>query len=203
MVNPSKQPISQETKQLIDQLLLERISLRGIARVTGVSWSWLQNYVNNKLAAIPRQVKVSDKPKGQLTIECDEMWSFVFSKFNKFYIWLAIDRDTREIIGCYIGDRSRKSARKLWESLPGVYRQCAVAYTDFWEAYRTVIPHKRHRAVGKDSGQTNHIERLNNTFRQRLSRLVRKSLSFSKKLDNHVGAIWYFIHDYNAQLAKL
>jgi len=136
------------------------------------------------------------------SIECDEMWSFVFSKTYKFYIWLAIDRDTREIIGCYVGDRSRQSARKLWASLPGVYRQCAVAYTDFWQAYRKVIPSKRHRAVGKDTGQTNHIERLNNTFRQRVSRLVRKSLSFSKKLDNHVGAIWYFIHDYNAQLAK-
>ncbi|TRT70559.1 MAG: IS1 family transposase, partial [Microcystis sp. M_QC_C_20170808_M3Col] len=28
------------------------------------------------------------------------------------------------------------------------------------------------------------------------------SLSFSKKMDNHIGAIWYFIHDYNAQLAR-
>jgi hypothetical protein len=26
-------------------------------------------------------------------------------------------------------------------------------------------------------------------------------LSFSKKLNNHVGAIWYFIHDYNLQIA--
>jgi hypothetical protein len=25
-------------------------------------------------------------------------------------------------------------------------------------------------------------------------------LSFSKKVDNHVGAIWYFIHHYNASL---
>ncbi len=83
------------------KLLLERISLRGIARVTGVSWSWLQNYVNNKLAAVPRQIKVSDKPKGKLVRECDEMWSLVFSKTIKFYIWLAIDRKTREIIGCY------------------------------------------------------------------------------------------------------
>ena len=107
------------------------------------------------------------------------------------------------IIGCYLGDRSRESAKKLWESLPGVYRQCAVAYTDFWESYKTVIPVKRHRAVGKETGQTNHIERLNNTFRQRISRLVRKSLSFSKKMDNHIGAIWYFIHDYNVQLARL
>jgi insertion element IS1 protein InsB len=27
--------------------------------------------------------------------------------------------------------------------------------------------------------------------------LVRKTLSFSKKLENHVGAIWNFIHEYN------
>ena len=34
------------------------------------------------------------------------------------YIWLAIDRETREIVGCYVGDRTRRAARKLWESLP-------------------------------------------------------------------------------------
>ncbi|WP_255538222.1 IS1 family transposase, partial [Halomicronema sp. CCY15110] len=61
-------------------------------------------------------------------------------------------------------------------------------------------PSQRHRAVGKDSGQTNHIERFNCTLWQRVSRLVRKTLSFSKKLENHIGAIWYFIHLYNASL---
>jgi insertion element IS1 protein InsB len=202
-ISPNNKSISSNTKLLIDKLLLERISLRGIVRVTGISLAWLQNYVNNKLSHIPQQVNVSEKSKGKLTIECDEMWSFVFSKNYKFYIWLAIDRDTREIIGCFVGDRSRQSARKLWHSLLSVYRQCAVAYTDFWQAYCQVIPSKRHRAVGKETGQTNHIERLNNTFRQRISRLVRKSLSFSKKVGNHIGAIWYFIHDYNTCLAKL
>lgn len=205
VVNPTNHSISPEIKQLIDKLLLERISLRGIVRVTDVSPSWLQTYVNNKFSSIPQRIKVSDKPKSRLTIECDEMWSFFVTRKNYSfirYIWLAIDRDTREIVGCYIGDRTRKSARKLWDSLPGVYRQCAVAYTDFWESYKKVIPSKRHKPVGKESGQTNHIERLNNTFRQRISRLVRKSLSFSKKLENHIGAIWYFIHDYNAHLAR-
>jgi insertion element IS1 protein InsB len=51
--------------------------------------------------------------------------------------------------------------------------------------------------VGKESGKTSYIEGLNNTLRQRISRLVRKSLSFSKKIENHIGAIWYFIRDYN------
>ena len=200
---PKRRRISQQTKQLIDKLLLERLSLRGIARVTGVSGSWLQNYVNQKLARVPRQVNVSAKSKGRLTIECDEMWSFVGCKKKELYIWLAIDRDTREIVGCFIGDRTRQSARQLWASLPPVYRQCAVAYTDFWQSYTTVIPKQRHRPVGKETGQTNHIERLNNTFRQRISRLVRQSLSFSKNCQNHIGAIWYFIHHYNSQISSV
>jgi IS1 family transposase len=75
------------------------------------------------------------------------------------------------------------------------------SYTDFWDAYSGVIPSKRHKAVGKETGKINHIERFNNTMRQRISRLVRATLSFSKKLENHLGAIWYFIHHYNAVLA--
>jgi len=139
-----------------------------------------------------------------LILECDELWSFVGKKKRQKWIWLALNRDTREIVGVAIGSRRRATARKLWASLPAVYRQCAICYTDFWEAYQTVLPSKCHRAVGKESGQTNHIERYNNTLRQRCSRLVRRTLSFSKKLSNHIGAIWYFIHDYNASvLAKL
>ncbi len=126
--------------------------------------------------------------------------SFVNSKGNKQWIWLALDAKTREIVGVYIGDRSRESALKLWDSLPPVYRQCAVCYTDFWDSYQGVIPVKRHKAVEKDSGKTNHVERFNNTMRQTISRLVRTPLSFSKNLENHIGAIWYFIHHYNASL---
>ena len=135
-----------------------------------------------------------------MTIQCDEMWSFVGNKRNKQWIWLAIDESTKEIVGVFVGKRSRAGARGLWRSLPSVYRQCAVAYTDFWEVYEQVIPSNRHRAVGKETGQTNCIERFNCTLRQRVSRLVRKTLSFSKKLENHIGAIWYFVHHYNASL---
>jgi insertion element IS1 protein InsB len=81
-----------------------------------------------------------------------------------------------------------------------VYRQCVKIYTDHWEAYAAVLPSKRHKSVDKESGLTSYIERLNNTLRQRIWRLVRKTLSFSKKLENHKGAIWNFIHDYNHQI---
>jgi len=130
----------------------------------------------------------------------DELWSFVDNKGNKQWVWIAIDAQTREIIGLHIGDRSAQSARQLWQSLPGIYRQCALIYTDYWASYACVLPSKRHRAVGKESGRTSYIERLNCTLRHRVSRLVRKSLSFSKKLENHVAAIWNFVHHYNQQL---
>ena len=140
------------------------------------------------------------KKKGKLTIQCDELWSFVDNKGNKQWIWLALDAKSREIVGVYIGARDSAAASELWKSLPPVYRQCAVAYTDFWAAYSKVLPRKRHQAVGKETGKTSYIERFNNTLRQRVSRLVRKTLSFSKSLNNHIGAIWYFIHHYNLSL---
>jgi hypothetical protein len=45
--------------------------------------------------------------------------------------------------------------------------------------------------------KTNHVERFNNTLRQRISRLVRDTLSSSKKLANHIGAIKFCICHYN------
>jgi insertion element IS1 protein InsB len=56
-----------------------------------------------------------------------------------------------------------------------------------------VIPAERHKAITKKTRKTNHIERFNNTLRQRVSRLVRETLSFSKKLASHIAAIKYFI----------
>ncbi len=201
VMNPRHQPIDKEKRELVDRLLLEKISLAGIVRATGVSERWLQYYVNQKLGAVKREVQVTSKKKGKLIIQCDEMWSFVGFKGNKQWIWLAIDILTKEIVGVYIGKRDETGAIGLWESLPAVYRQCAVSYTDFWSAYQIVFPTKRHKSVSKNSGKTNYIERFNNTLRQRVSRLVRKTLSFSKKLSNHIGAIWYFIHEYNTSLS--
>lgn len=61
--NPENRVISQATKDLIDKLLLERISLAGIARVTGVSELWLQKYVNAKYESVPQQVQIRSKKR--------------------------------------------------------------------------------------------------------------------------------------------
>ena len=136
-----------------------------------------------------------------MILECDELWSFVGSKANKQWIWIALDADSREVVALVVGDRSEVTARALWLALPEIYRKQAICYTDQWEAYGAVIPQQQHFPVNKGSGKTNHIERFNCTLRQRVSRLVRSSLAFSKSLTNHIGAIWFFVHHYNASLS--
>jgi transposase-like protein len=64
VLDPQWRRVSDQTKALIDKLLLEKISLAGIARVVGVSEPWLQAYVNAIYAATPRAVKVTPKKKG-------------------------------------------------------------------------------------------------------------------------------------------
>jgi insertion element IS1 protein InsB len=78
----------------------------------------------------------------------------------------------------------------------------ATFYTDQYVVYKGVIPAAQHRAINKKARKTNHIESFNNTLRQRVSRLVRSALSFSKKLANHIGAIKMFICHYNLSRAK-
>lgn len=200
VLNPTKKYISNETKELIDKLLLERISLAGIARATGVSETWLQKYVNHQAVYTAQIMDVNAPKKFQLILECDELWSFVGRKDHQQWLWIALEKLTRKVVAAVVGDRSRTSAQKLWNRIPVEYQKKAIFYTDFWEPYVDVIPKNLHRAVGKETGKTAHIERFNNTLRQRVSRLVRKSLSFSKKLMNHVAAIFKFLHHYNQSL---
>ena len=129
------------------------------------------------------------------------MWSFVGKKRNKVWIWLAllVVDNKRQIVGFHVGTRDKKGAEGLWDSLPPEVKKEGIFYTDFWDSYKEVIPSESHNAVGKGSGKTNHIERFNNTLRQRISRLGRKTLSFSKKLINHIGAVLNFVTYYNKE----
>ena len=63
VADPAQHRISDETKQTIDKLLLERVSLAGIMHVTGVSSRWLQYYVNAKYATVPGSVTVTEQKR--------------------------------------------------------------------------------------------------------------------------------------------
>ncbi len=142
----------------------------------------------------------AQKKSGGLILEADEMWSFVGKKRCTWWVWVALDAETRRVVAMVAGDRSEATARYLGEAVPEEYRGGATVYTGLWRAYRAALPGGRHVACGKDDGLTNHVERFWCTVRQRCSRFVRKTLSFSRCDTNHIGALWYFIRHYNASL---
>jgi len=134
-------------------------------------------------------------------LEADEMWSFVYERWNKRWIWTVMCRRTRQIVAFVIGDRSEATCRRLWEQIPIAYQGCQ-SYSDFWEAYQLVFSKETHQCVGKGSGQTNHMERWYNTFRQSSARFVRKTLSFSKSETMHDIVTRLFIIRHNLSLVS-
>jgi IS1 family transposase len=151
-----------------------------------------------KVAALPPlRSTVQDPPPGAVPVlELDELWSFVRSKQEPAWVWVALDRETRQGVACCLGDRSEESCRYLWEQVPAPWRE-ATCYTDFWEAYQAVLPTAQHVTADKGTGETAHVERWNNTLRQRLGAFVRKTLSFSKCDYLHWARLILFLHRYN------
>jgi insertion element IS1 protein InsB len=127
--------ISHEQRTVIEHLLRERISLRGICRAVGVSLTWLLHFMIECFAACPDHlyVRLPNRPTDvvmrRLEAEADEMWSFVQQKANKPWIWIAMDAKTRQVIAFHVGDRRRDSAIALWAKIPLVYREQATLHT--------------------------------------------------------------------------
>jgi IS1 family transposase/transposase-like protein len=179
---------------------LERCSLRGVARIFQIGRDTLTDWIQEHFEQLPSLPETLLPSKPDDTLELDEAWSFVAKKADKRWIWTAMCRRTRQIVACVIGDRSEDTCQKLWDAIPKNYRQ-AYCYSDFWQAYQNVIPAEQHSAVGKETGETAHMERWYNTLRQWVGRMTRKTLSFSKKDEWHDLFIRWFIIEHNLRMA--
>jgi hypothetical protein len=69
----------------------------------------------------PLEQTLAPAREGEI-LELDELWSFVFEKQRKRWIWLALCRRTRQVVAYAIGDRGEKTCRKLWERIAESYR---------------------------------------------------------------------------------
>jgi insertion element IS1 protein InsB len=149
--------VSADTRALIEHLLVERISLRGICRAMGVNLKWLLGFLVQCFEALPDPLHVQpvayhgDVMMQRLAVEADEMRSFVHKKANKQWIWIAMDAKPRQVMAFHVGDRSRKSAKRLWAKIPQADRHHATFYTDQYVVYAGVIPAARTTASTSSS----------------------------------------------------
>ena len=61
--NPENKLIPNETWNLVDKILLEKVPIAGISRVTNISEPWLQKYINEKYNAVKKEFEEPTKKK--------------------------------------------------------------------------------------------------------------------------------------------
>ena len=117
------------------------------------------------------------------------MWSFVLSKENQRWLWLAIDHNTRAALANTFGKRKDKVFKELKAMLQpfGI----SMFYMDDWGSYERNIEPEKHTISKKN---TQRIERKNLTLRTRIKRLCRKTICYSKSEFMHDTVIGLVIN---------
>jgi len=63
--DPQNKIIPPQTWDIVDKLLLEKIPIDGISRVTGISEPWLQRYINRKYENTPHEIGIVKKRQSE------------------------------------------------------------------------------------------------------------------------------------------
>ncbi len=135
---------------------------------------------------VPKTVEVNE-------VEMDEMWSYYHDKSQQEWLWWAIDHNTGEPLAYCFGTREYKYLNELKNLLKPF--KINIVYSDNNFAYKK---HIRKSKVITGKKNTQRIERNHLSLRTFCSRLVRKSIRFSKSKIMHeivVGLVinfWFF-----------
>jgi len=221
--------------ELICRLSQEKISMRGISRVTGHHLATIARYyrLTGEHASLLTATSLQDL--GPERIELDEIWSFVRKKSKHcedrndqecgdWWTYTAIRGDTGLLIAHHAGKRMGTTCVQFLfclfsrlrkpqpparisittdgnpQYLAALPTQCPESCID----YGQVIKHRegnRLVAVFREivfgnptiaSISTSRVEGYNNKIRQRVSRFVRKTASFSKAIVAHTRVMDLF-----------
>jgi len=126
------------------------------------------------------------KTKRKIDLECDQGFlSSLDSKGNQRWIRLAMDRKNQR--GCWVCDQNKEPedygtlCHQSIASVVWLYR--------FLGSLCKCLKNVTGQSV-KKLANTSHIERFNNTMRQKFSSSSLNSIFF--KLENHIGAILFY-----------
>jgi IS1 family transposase len=128
-----------------------------------------------------------------LEAEADEMWSYAGKKSNQIWLWWILDHNTGEPIAYCFGTREHAYLDELRDIL-GLCFVIDTIYTDGNPAYLNITESE----VVQGKHNTQRIEGRHTALRTWCSRLVRKTIRFSKTVQMHkiaVGLVinyWFF-----------
>ena len=163
---------------------MEGVGQRATERLLGVSHNSITNWVKAEVCGKVLQATPAEKVAW---VEADELWTYA-SKKDACWLWWAIDRGSKCVLGWSLGDRGIATAERFDAQLP--HAAHIVFATDFWHPYGKIFA-EEHHVQGKTHTFT--IESLNNRIRCYLARLKRKTHNYSKSRLNLAASILFFI----------
>nr|QNO54557.1 hypothetical protein KENJCFKB_00017 [Methanosarcinales archaeon ANME-1 ERB7] len=111
-----------------------------IADVTGKQEKtverWIRRIAPHCEVLIKQELCKRNHNFSSLYLQMDELWSYLWRKKSKIWIWAAIDVVTRLFIAFHVGDRSGDSAEALIKTIKARIRDVpGLITTDGFEAY--------------------------------------------------------------------
>lgn len=135
-------PIEDFKNELLPLLLLERVSLRGITRVLAHGMSWIYKRMETHWSLLPKELPLGKLCDAEIELHCaeaDEIWSFVGAKDCKEWVWLAIERRSRLVVGFHIGGRDEEGALGLKLSINPELLDKTLIFADDFPSYQSVF----------------------------------------------------------------
>jgi IS1 family transposase len=141
-----------DRRVLVVKALVEGMSLRGTARLTGVARMTVEKLLKDLGAAcLTYQDEHLRNLKSQ-RIQCDEIWSFCYAKaknvpadkrgvfgYGDVWTWTAVDADTKLVPSWFVGNRDAQSAKFFIDDLASRLACRVQLTTDGHKAYLSAV----------------------------------------------------------------
>ena len=144
--------LSTERRSLIVGCLTEGMSLRATTRVTGAAKNTVTKLLVDLGEACAEYQDVELTNLDTKTVECDEIWSFCYSKqknvpeehrgtdgYGDVWTWVAIDADTKLVPSWLVGERTVHDAYVFMLDLKSRLKGRIQLTTDGHKPYLTVV----------------------------------------------------------------
>ena len=92
--------------------------MRGVERIFGTARQTLARWIREKAAKLPAMETTLLAAEPDDLLELDELWSFVRTKRNQRWLWIALCRRTRQVVAYFSGDRSASSLSQIAPTHP-------------------------------------------------------------------------------------
>jgi hypothetical protein len=134
--------------ELVERLHSERVSQRGIARITGLSRPTIIAWLRKKVF---RPIGMTLTPKmGLPEIQIDEQWSSVGSRQQKVWAWTTVERGSCRVVGFAVGDRGY---------LPRVVEVVTGGLSQAWGLLHRRVPYLPEGSAAKSSSSRSSQDR--------------------------------------------